>query len=118
VNWGAGAQFNVSKSKASYFDYCVIYCEPCIIETELYDLFAGQTILIGHLKVTNNEADLNATHQVDNGWYLEQVHLYAGAESGLQKTFKMFQYSIIFYVRVHLTASLKVIPSSFLYILW
>jgi hypothetical protein len=109
VNWGAGAQFNVSKSKASYFDYCVIYCEPCIIETELYDLFAGQTILIGHLKVTNNEADLNAT---------EQVHLYAGAESGLQKTFKMFQYSIIFYVRVHLTASLKVIPSSFLYILW
>lgn len=83
TSWGQGTQFNSSGSWAMYSEYCVQECNPCQITTQVYDLFAGQTIDVGQLQVTNDDQNLYITYQTTGDWYVGKVHVYVGDLSGL-----------------------------------
>lgn len=58
-------------------------CVECEIEPVYYDLFAGQTILVGQLMVTNDEEYLYVTYQASEGQLFTETHLYVGTLEGL-----------------------------------
>ncbi|MEA1898615.1 MAG: hypothetical protein U9N53_13225 [Bacteroidota bacterium] len=43
-----------------------------------YDLFAGQTINVGNLMVSNDDEFIYVTYLTDEGWMLKEIHLYVG----------------------------------------
>ena len=83
TGWGQGNQMNESGSWAMYSSYCVQECSPCEFVTESFDLFAGQTIDVGDLLVTNDEENLYITYQATGDWFVGKVHVYVGAIDGL-----------------------------------
>lgn len=84
TSWGQGTQFNESGSWAMYSSYCVQECDdPCVFTTQSYELFAGQTISVGNLLVTNDQDSLTITYQTTGDWYIGKIHVYVGALSGL-----------------------------------
>lgn len=60
-----------------------IQCEPPV-EPEcppvVYDLWAGQTILVGNVTVWNDAENLYVQYNTDAPWYLTEVHLFIAAE--------------------------------------
>ena len=83
TGWGQGTQMNESGSWAMYSSYCVQDCSPCEFTTQTFDLFAGQTIDVGSLQVTNDDQNLYVTYQSTDDWYIGKVHVYAGALDGM-----------------------------------
>ncbi|MNU99594.1 hypothetical protein D3C71_897360 [compost metagenome] len=63
---------------AMYANYCTQACNPCVYPTTTTTLFAGQTINVGTLSITNDANNIHVTYQLTNGWYLGEVHLYVG----------------------------------------
>lgn len=49
----------------------------------VYTLFAGQTINIGTLTVSNDADSIYVTYATQNGWVLNETHLYVGAPGGI-----------------------------------
>lgn len=70
LNEGVTAQ-----SSASY------KADPACSET--YTLYAGQTINVGDLEVSNDNDSIYVTYTVTGGWELVETHLYVGDMSGL-----------------------------------
>ena len=83
TGWGQGTQMNSSGSWAMYSSYCIQACDPCEFVTESFDLFAGQTIDVGDLLVTNDNDNLYITYQTTGDWYIGKVHVYVGSLEGL-----------------------------------
>lgn len=83
TSWGQGTQFNESGSWAMYSSYCVQECDPCVFTTQSYELYGGQTILVGNLLVTNDQDSLTITYQTTGDWYIGKIHVYVGAYSGM-----------------------------------
>lgn len=80
--WGNGNPINNGGSWATYSDYCLQDC--CEYETVSYDYFAGQTIPVGSLDVTNDDQNLYITFNFEGGdWYTQQTHLYVGPASDI-----------------------------------
>lgn len=80
--WGEGKEIS-SGSWAMYFGYCVQECNPCEVEDVEYDIFAGQTIPVGTLSVTNDNKNLFVTYSSNGDWYFQKTHLYVGTLEGL-----------------------------------
>ncbi|ANQ51119.2 hypothetical protein MY04_3775 [Flammeovirga sp. MY04] len=53
--------------------------EECVYTTESFDIFAGQTILVGELLVTNDEENLYVTYSSTSDDMFAETHLYVGA---------------------------------------
>lgn len=83
TGWGQGTQMNSSGSWAMYSEYCVQDCDPCEYTTSTYELFAGQTISVGNLLVTNDDENLYITYQTTGDWFVGKVHVYVGDIDGL-----------------------------------
>ncbi len=83
TGWGQGTQMNQSGSWAMYSSYCVQECSPCEFVTESFDLFAGQTIDVGELLVTNDDENLYITYQATGDWFIGKVHVYVGSVEGM-----------------------------------
>lgn len=79
--WSDGNDINEGGSWATYSDYCLTNC--CDIEDVVYEYYAGQTIDVGNLTVTNDETNLYVTFNYENGWVAGQTHLYVGSVDGL-----------------------------------
>ncbi len=63
---------------AMYVNYCTQSCNPCVYPTTTTTLFAGQTINVGTLSITNNASSITVNYALSNGWYLDEIHLYIG----------------------------------------
>ncbi|MCJ8289175.1 MAG: hypothetical protein HRT58_08605 [Crocinitomicaceae bacterium] len=82
--WSNGNPINNGGSWATYSEYCLTDC--CEYETVSYDYFAGQTIPVGSLNVTNDDQNLYVTFDFSGGdWYTQQTHLYVGPASDIPK---------------------------------
>jgi hypothetical protein len=66
---------------AMYANYCTQACNPCVYPTTTTTLFAGQTINVGTLSITNDAANLSINYQLSGGWYIREIHLYVGTLS-------------------------------------
>lgn len=52
--------------------------------TQEYPIWAGQSILVGTLKITNDSGNLYVTYELFDGWMLEETHVHvASALSGI-----------------------------------
>lgn len=81
--WGSGTQMNTSGSWAMYFSYCEQICVGCQFAVDTFDIFAGQTIPVGNLLVTNDEDSVYVTYQFTGDWFIGGIHLYVGDLAGL-----------------------------------
>lgn len=63
---------------AMYVNYCTQSCNPCVYPTTTTTLFAGQTINVGTLSITNDASNITVNYALTNGWYLNEIHLYIG----------------------------------------
>ncbi len=80
--WSAGNVFH-SPVWATYTDYCLQECPGCVYETVSTPIFAGKTIPVGHLDVTNDDEFLTVSYILENDWYLDETHLYVGTLENL-----------------------------------
>lgn len=79
----AGGEFLI-KAGQGCFDYPIEgFCAKCVIEPVSFDLFAGQTNLIGELIVTNDDEFLYVTYTANEGELFNETHLYVGSLEGL-----------------------------------
>lgn len=51
---------------------------PCTPTVTVEDIFAGQNILVGYLEVTNDDQNLFVSYNTENGWYMEELHVFVG----------------------------------------
>ena len=84
----AGGSFLIKAGKVDADGGCYEYgieglCVECVIEPVYFDLFAGQTILVGQLMVTNDDENLYVTYLAEEGQLFMETHLYVGALEGL-----------------------------------
>lgn len=77
TGWANGSPMPGS-NWAMYANYCTQACNPCVYPTTTTTLFAGQTINVGTLSITNDANNIYVTYQLTGGWYLGEVHLYVG----------------------------------------
>lgn len=49
----------------------------------VYTLYAGQHIDVGTITVSNDDENIYVTYSTENGWVMDQTHLYVGASSGI-----------------------------------
>lgn len=50
---------------------------------EVYTLFAGQSIPVGNIVVTNDDTNIYVTFNTDGGWVLNETHVYVGDVAGI-----------------------------------
>lgn len=79
--WSEGTNLTTRGSWATYSTYCLMDC--CEIATVSYDLYGGQTILVGSIDVTNDDNNVYITYNTTGGWTLAETHLYVGDLAGL-----------------------------------
>jgi hypothetical protein len=72
------------KSARNCYEYGITgYCQDCTIKPSYYDIFAGQSTLVGQLVVTNDNEYLYVTYKAMAGQLFKETHLYVGSISGL-----------------------------------
>ncbi len=75
--WGDGTRFTTKGNWATYFTY-EIQNDCCLLSTETFTIYGGQTIDAGTLLVTNDETNLYVTYTSNDNWYFGALHLYVG----------------------------------------
>jgi len=72
-----GSQLNTKGSWATYFNYCLQECK-CTYTTITATMFAGQTIPVGTLEITNDDKNLYVSYITKENWFMSETHLYVG----------------------------------------
>lgn len=81
--WPTGTYFNANQpSFGMYLSYCTQAC-PCVYPVQSQDLFAGQTIDVGSVDITNDADSVYVTYNLTGNWYFNSVHLYVGTLAGM-----------------------------------
>lgn len=76
TGWLNGTDINNGGSWATMYTYCVQSC--CEIDEVLFDIYAGQNILVGDLIVINDADSIYVTYNLDSCWELSETQLFVG----------------------------------------
>lgn len=77
TGWASGTAMS-GNNWGMYVDYCTQDCTPCVYGTQTTTLFAGQSIDVGTVSITNDADSVYVTYSLTGSWYYRQVHIYIG----------------------------------------
>lgn len=79
--WMIGKPFN-TVSRAAYLEYSKRECPSCYVSYTTV-LYAGQTIPVGQVNITNDEEFLYVSYHTTDDWFLGSTKLFVGELSNL-----------------------------------
>ena len=82
TGWGQGSPMS-GANWAMYMNYCLQECNPCVYETINATFYAGQTIDVGDVNITNDEDSIYVNIQLSGDWHIRQLHLYFGTYANM-----------------------------------